>query len=437
MPSYQERLTANNLKIDEITALANTLPDADEINDKLDEQDTIIANLQSALDEKAGVTGGTPNIFVQTTEPDTKKGIWLKKNAEPEHYTYDEEVFIGGEWMADGTKANIPYTFTAGAATAIGTDIYLFGGTGGRTTAYKYNTLTNTYTQLTNIPFQFSYSSVVAVGTNIYLISGTNNYKYNTLTDTYIQCTDIPYTYGYSGVVAVGTDIYILGSTTSSYNNYNYKYNTLTDTYTRMTNIPYSFSYGQAVAIGTDIYLLGGNFSATFVYKYNTLTDTYSYTTDIPYSFTYGSATVLSSNIYIFGGEGNDNKVKAYEYDTLVDTWTQLTDIPYNFNSGASVSVGSNIYLLGGSFYSNKVQVYIVESKTYQQDNLVVISQGKYNSVGYEIELYNNMKDVTSPKYAFADAWYYTTQGGLETDIPTYYGNGTSWINIKNPPSNS
>ena len=108
MPTYNQRLTANNLKIDDITALANTLPDAGEINDKLDAQDTIIENLKSALDEKAGLGGGTPNIFVQTDEPDKKKGIWLKKEATPEHYTYDEEVFISGEWADDGIYNAIP-----------------------------------------------------------------------------------------------------------------------------------------------------------------------------------------------------------------------------------------------------------------------------------------------------------------------------------------
>lgn len=414
MPTYNQRLTANNTKIDDITDIARTLPPAGGSSD--------------------------PNIFVQLEEPTTKKGIWLQKEAEPEHYIYDEEVFIGGEWEADGKYRNIPYEFYSGSVVAVDTDIYILGGYNSTHNNYKYDTLTNTYTKMTDIPYVFRASPAAAIGTNIYLFgSGYSGdslkvYKYDTLTNTYTQLTNLPARVNTGAAVVIGTNIYLFYRYDSS-NKCTYKYDTLTDTYTQISDIPYNFYNGAAVAISTNIYLFGGSGNGSYSYKYDTLTDTYTKLANIPYTFLVGSVTAIGTNIYLFGGSSVSPYEQCYKYDTLTNTYTQLTDIPYSFYNGSAVVVGVSNYLFGGSPNLTKVQVYVAENKSYEQDNLVVISQGKYSSVGYEVELYNNSKDVTSPKYAFADAWYYTIEGGLETDIPTYYGDGTQWINIKNPPT--
>lgn len=433
----QQVISADNdyYGLDEVTVSAVTSAIDQNITAENIKKDVSILGVTGTYEGSSG--GSEPNIFVQTTEPDIKKGIWLQKNATPDYYTYDEEVFVGGTWMADGTHANIPYNFYRGGAATIGTDVYLFGSYNSSyyRTAYKYNTLTNTYTQLTNIPYDFSYGGASAVGTDVYLFGGGSSsyrrraYKYNTLTDTYTQLTDIPYDFRNGSTVSIGTNVYLLGSTDNL--KYNYKYDTLTDTYTKLTNIPNDFYSGSAVAIGTGIFLFGGLGYNKLAYKYETSNDTYTQLTDIPYMFTSGGAVAIGTDAYLFGS-GQTYFKNNYKYNTLTDTYTQLTDIPYNFYSGSAVPVGTDAYLFGGEANNTKVQVYNLESKTYSQDNLVVISQGKYSSVGYEIELFDTPKDVVSPKYAFADAWYYTTANSLETDIPTYYGNGTAWVKIKN-----
>ena len=283
-------------------------------------------------------------------------------------------------------------------ATSINTDIYLFGGSNSSEAckmAYKYDTLTDTYTKLTNIPMEVASATITAIGTDIYLINGTYAF--------------------------------------SNYNKQVYKYNTLTDTYTRLTDIPISVRTGSSVAIGTDIYLFGGDSDKQLLYKYNTLDDTYTRLTNIPYYFVYGSATLLGTDIYLFGSSDSNYIRYAYKYDTLTDTYTRLTDIPYDFYGGGAVTIGTNIYLFSGN-YLCKVQVYSLISKTFQQDNLVVVGQGHNNGIGYETELFSSDKNVTAPLYVFTDAWFYTTNDGLITDIPTYYGNGTTWVNIKNLP---
>ena len=94
------------------------------------------------------------NIFVQTTEPIIKKGIWLQADETPECYTFDKNVYIGGQWMPDGQYTDIPYRFNNGGIALVGTDVYIFGSSDSNYSryAYKYNTLTNAYTRLTNVP---------------------------------------------------------------------------------------------------------------------------------------------------------------------------------------------------------------------------------------------------------------------------------------------
>ena len=75
----QERITQNNTKLDDITAIANTLPDL--------------------------IDGTTLNVFTQLTEPTIKKGIWLQMDAEMEHFVSDDDIFVGGVFDA---MRNIP-----------------------------------------------------------------------------------------------------------------------------------------------------------------------------------------------------------------------------------------------------------------------------------------------------------------------------------------
>lgn len=155
---------------------------------------------------------------------------------------------------------------------------------------------------------------------------------------------------------------------------------------------------------------------------------------NIPYNFSQGSAAVFGTDIYLFGGNNGVSYLSsAYKYDTLTNTYTQLANIPYSFNNNA-VLICNKAFLLGGSSYPTKVQCMQIESKEYE-DNSVVISQGRLYNVGYATEIFSNNLASAPLLYALADAWFYTTQDGLITNIPTYYGDGTQWLNIKNPPS--
>ena len=362
--------------------IEGTLIPTEDLQEQLDTQDAIIQQLQ---DELANKTSGSakPNVFMQETEPTTKNGIWLKGSYQVDNIAADENIFAGEEWNTTkmASLKVIPYEFYTGSAVSIETNVYLFGGSGNSTAAYKYDTLTDTYTKLTDIPYQF-----------------------------------------YGSVASIGTNIYLFGSDSSSYHKYAYKYDTLTDTYTKLTNIPYEFYYGSAASIETNVYLFGGTSgNSTTAYKYDTLTDTYTKLTDIPYQF-YGSVASIGTNIYLFGG--TSGSTKAYKYDTLTDTYTKLTDIPYNFYRSSAIFTGTDIYLFGGAANKTKVQVMTMIPNDYG-NNSIVISQGGFTKK-------TNIADygIQNAKFYYDKVYYQNENGELLNTIPTYNGNGTEWIKI-------
>ena len=399
-----------------------------------------------------GGDGSSMNLFVQSTEPAIKKGIWLQTNKTPENIIYDEDVFVGGEWTSGSPYDNVPFADSQSCVVTIGTDIYIFGGDYNNTDkrAYKYNTLTNTYTQLANIPYSLAYGTAAAVGTDIYLINvnASDVYKvckYDTLTGVYTLLADVPIYFGQARSIADGTDIYICQGYNNSDNNAmnrTYKYDTINNTFTRLSDIPlgsdrYTMTL-NTVKIGSYLYVLGGaviNAGSVSsrnkkVLRYDIVNDTWVQISTLPFNFDkYFAASSKGNTIYMFDGTNI-----AYKYNVSTNTYTQTTYPTYTMDAFKSKQaiIGNKLYVMGRYTSPYYVQVYSLESKTYEQDELVVINQGKYNIAGYEIDLYDNGKDVNSAKYAFADAWYYTTQDGLITDIPTYYGDGTSWIKIKN-----
>lgn len=429
--SIDENIVAENIKSGvTILGVEGTLSQAENLQEQLDAQDLIIQQLQEELAGKASGGEVKPNVFMQEDEPTTKNGIWLKGNYQVGNIVADENIFAGEEWNT--TKMSslkvIPYDFHDGSAVPIGTNIYLFGGQGGNTTAYKYDTLTDTYTQLTNIPYDLFAGSAVSVGTDVYLLGGYNShttaYKYDTLTDTYTPLANIPYNFYYSSAVSIGTNVYLFGSAYgSSYYKKAYKYDTLTDTYTQLTDIPYNFYYGSAVSIGTDAYLFGGNGGSTKSYKYDTLTGTYTRLTGIPYEFYNGSAVAIGTNVYLLGG--TSNKTIAYKYDTLTNTYTNLTNIPYEFYFGSALFNGIDIYLFGSNGSTKtKVQVMTMIPNDYG-NNSIVISQGactKKTDIG-------NI-GIQNAKFYYDRVYYQDENGSLLNTIPTYNGNGTEWVKI-------
>lgn len=262
-------------------------------------------------------------------------------------------------------------------------------------------------------------------------------YKYDTTNDTYTQMTStsfgMPST---ASVVAVGNKIHILGGGSSNSEQVRHNiYDVTTEQTSSASNLPFYHSSGGACVYGNNIHILGGYRSYNH-YVYDTTNDTYTQKANINNTYRSPSYCVLGSFIYAFGG-GNQAGMDMYatngarKYDIQNNTWTDLTNVPNAIKYATAAPYGDYIYLFGGYSNNQKTQVYIANSTSYVQDDVVVIAQ-QNGSISYNVELFSNTKVISPLIDTFADAWYYTTQDGLITNIPTYYGNGTSWIKIKN-----
>lgn len=180
------------------------------------------------------------------------------------------------------------------------------------------------------------------------------------------------------------------------------------------------------------IYLFGYGNTYKSAYKYDIALNTYTSIANVPYQMEMGSVCILNNIIYVFGGvdrSNSDKQTNIYKYDISTDTYTQLTDIPYNFYRGGATALDNKIYLFGGSSNMTKAQVLAFPSSEFEDKSIVLL-----NGSTYKTQLFTGDLVDSSVKYPFSDAWYYTEQGGLDTTIPTYYGDGTQWINFKNPP---
>lgn len=365
------------------------------------------------------------NLFIQTEEPDIKNGIWVKTNKQYENkITVQKALQDTGEYFK---MATIPFQVSGGSATVIDKDIYIFCGIS--TSVYKYNVITNEYTSINNTPgSRFYYGSTVAIGTDIYLLGNNTmnyenyNYKYDTLTDKYTELSGAPTRLYQSSAVAIGTDIYIFGGGNSDTTRKTaYKYNTLTDSYIELADIPYSFYHGSAVVIGTDIYLLGTESSSynNYLYKYDTITDEYIRLTDLPYGYSHGGAVAIGTDIYFFGG-GNDY---AYKYDTLNDSYTRLTDMPIEPSDCNAVVADTNIYVIDDK---NNYK-FTLQLQTDIPNNSLVFEQGgtTYKTVLFDSEFTNGIE------YKFTSVWLKDKDGTIDTDTQIYYGDGTQWIQFK------
>lgn len=120
------------------------------------------------------------------------------------------------------TSNIITYSYVAGIS--IGSDIYFFGGYSNPTsykTAYKFDTQTNEFTQLTDMPYEGCEMSITSVGDNIYLF-GLNTDKqsiciYNIADNSYTGLESSPYYLGRTYAVNINDNkIFVLGGTNTS-----------------------------------------------------------------------------------------------------------------------------------------------------------------------------------------------------------------------------
>ena len=162
-------------------------------------------------------SGATFNIAYGETAPEDTSKLWIKAN-EPANVSVGSDI--------DGVKniaqvGALPTNLYAMGCTAVGTKIYLFGGSydkrGVSNAIRVFNTETKELTTLdVTLPTNLYAMGCAAVGTKIYLFGGfpLNNtiQVFDLLTKTFITLDAIlPTTNSNMGCTAVGTDVYLFG----------------------------------------------------------------------------------------------------------------------------------------------------------------------------------------------------------------------------------
>ena len=306
---------------------------------------------------------------------------------------------------------------------AIGTDIYIFGGsdsTGLVNDFYKIDKTNNTAKSITLTSSGTTISerqahSMVAIGTDIYIFGGrdgsgllndfykidtTNSYNVTPITLSSSSGTAISGRFSHT-MVAIDKDIYIFGGRDGSgYSNDFYKINTNNNIATPITlsssgtTITGRYKHTM-VAIGKDIYIFGGrdgsNYFLSDFYKINTTNDTAILITLTDATITgrrEHTMVAIGTDIYIFGGSDNTGRVNDfYKIDTTNDTATQ---IPLS-SSGTTitgriehtmVAIDKDIYIFGGNSsgvsndfykitgYDSYFNGYISDLRLYSHSNI-------------------------------------------------------------------
>ena len=308
-------------------------------------------------------------------------------------------------------KSAVDYNIVGGVAVPVGTDIYLFGGS--------------------------SFSSLMNISANAY--------KYDTLTDTYTQLRSLPERrFGMCGC-AVNNDIYLIGGCTQS-NGIGttgsvWRYSIADDTYTSLANFPSgtgkelfpdswrgTFSMDMsAVPFGNKIYIFGGRYSGNRIHGYITYDiDTNQYSTYKTVEGLRGMCppAVVGTRVYFFSFK--DTPITIFDLTTEEIIETSVVS-PKAYGHNGAYFYKDKIYLP----YTDRLDVLTVKGSEYENDS-VVLAQNNNADSQMATELITVPHFINRMRFRFSDAFYYSKENGIDATIPTYYGDGTQWIKFKN-----
>lgn len=252
---------------------------------------------------------------------------------------------------------------------------YIFGGSdsnGNTNKIYKFNVENENAEELsTKLPIALNNSTASAVGTNIYIFGGFTSgstgmkntiYKFNTVTNTISTLSQtLPQSLYLASSVAVGTNIYIFGGITTGYSNVNtiLKFDTTTEKITTLSTKLNEYLYKICVeAFGDYIYCLGGysggSFGGVSIYKFDTKAETITtLNVVLPIQF-YNMHTIHGNNIYLFFGSYpyNDSILKFDIYNEVIEE-LEIKN-PYIYD-GLALAISGATYIFGGYDRINKV----------------------------------------------------------------------------------
>ena len=207
------------------------------------------------------------------------------------------------------------------------------------------------------------------------------------------------------------------------------------------SKLPELFSQTSGFVIGTDIYLvstcLSGYASTQHNYVFDTITETFRTLSSLsPEGFVTVASLVEDNFVYLVGGGGTDDP-RIFKYFPDTDMYIKCGYLPGGYGA-CPICYGNEFLSFGGYGKTRNLHSVTIDKRedAMIEGNTVVIdtienpkdfnkSAKLLESVPGGLLNFNNYQT----KY-FVDVLYKV--GEEYIDVPTYYGDGTQWIKIKN-----
>lgn len=377
----------------------------------------------------------TLNMFVQETEPETKKGVWVKTSAniKPTVSTISQNDITktAGGWAPVGAYANLPHSNGYALATGYKSIMYFGGGYGSQAyNLYSYDITTNTYTKLPDIPYSFGWGGLCAYEDELYMFGGmggpTTAYKYNIAEQTYTRLADIPVGFVSAVAVVCDNEIFLItgrpSETSSTRYNTIYKYNPTDNTYTLCSATIHNGDCKSAVCFDNYIYIFGSDQDYKACYRYEPATDTAVRMSDIPFDCTDTYTCATQDAIYLVGSSRSSRAL--WKYEPALDRYERLPDAPLEIWGPGSGALINDRYLFAIGDISQHVRVLVYEiPQTEYQSTLFDGVMIDCSTMSRTTELVDNLD------FYFTRIMHYIS-GQKQNDVEIYYGNGTNWIKL-------
>ena len=392
------------------------------------------STLDEILEGYKPVDATQMNLFVQSTEPDSKNGIWVKNDSiyvdNTNIFSLDKSNIENITW--DSSLKTTNHNSYMASYIRVDNYLYLLGGGNNPNKFSRFNLVNGDEESLEDLPFSVNDCGFCGVGSYIYMFggSGTPNraIKYNVLTKEMTSLTDVPYNSVDSFCAYYDGNIYIFGGS-NSYRSV-YKYSIKDDSYEQLSNLDRGYNSNVSGCIyNNKVYLFGNGYNDSRenckkLTIYNLL-DNSIQTITMPKYLAAGVCINISNYIYVIGNSFNigSNPFRlCYVYDTISGEFSALDSLPIDTYYGAA------------ALYNGTLYIYMVQKSYSGYSGLISLDGANSLNIivgnSFKTLLLNNMK------VSFNDIIYLGSDLIEDTTTPIYYGDGTQWIKFKGEVDN-